>query len=413
MTRVGPQLPAKTHHSLFSLALLGAVLWAVGSLLAPTRAWSSMLIVVYMLVTVGLGAVVFIALEYLTGAGWSVAFRRVPEALASTLPFCGLAMLMVVMTGASRYAWQPAEGAEAGTFWFKELWLRPGFLTARAAAYLVLWSLLAWALIGVSRRQDQTGGLGPTRTNRRISALALLVFAPTFSLAACDWFMALQPMWFSTVWGAYHFAGLAMSTLAVTVLLSLYLRHLGPFRGIFRDEHLHDLGKLLLGFSCFWMYLWFSQYMLIWYSNIPEETAYFIPRARDAWGPLMIANIAINWFVPFLALLPRPNKRSSVVMARVAALVLIGRWLDLYLMVVPATTDATSSWGLPEAGSILLAFAVICLLFFRGLSRAAIVPLGDPFLSESLHRGSHSELDAATSAMSHESQRMQHRLQVP
>jgi hypothetical protein len=183
--------------------------------------------------------------------------------------------------------------------------------------------------------------------------------------------MALEPMWFSTAWGAYHFAGLATSTLSVVVLSAIQLRRSGLWRGAFTDDHLHDLGKLLLGFSCFWMYLWFCQYMLIWYSNIPEETAYFVRRTRGAWGPLMVANVALNWVVPFLVLLSRPAKRSGTIMARVAAIVLIGRWLDLYLMVYPSRASETPAWGAWEAAGIVLAVSVGARLIW---SAVAIVP---------------------------------------
>ena len=152
--------------------------------------------------------------------------------------------------------------------------------------------------------------------NRRLSAIFLLVYAPTFSLASCDWLMLLDPMWFSTIWGVYNFAGMVQATLAAMIVLAIVLRARGPLRGIFTDDHLHDLGKLLLGFSCFWMYIWFSQYMLIWYTNMPEETSYYILRTQGPWGPLMIANVVLNWIVPFFILLPRPCKRSESVMMK-------------------------------------------------------------------------------------------------
>ena len=387
------------QRSLTALAVVAALILAGSWIVAPVAAWSSSLVAVYMTITIALGGLLFVAFEYATGAGWSVVFRRVPEALAMTLPVLGLVVIAVVAAGANGYVWQH-EGEDIGTLWFKELWLTKLFFLARAVVYIALWSLLAWMVVSVSRKQDQTRDLKQTFTNRRLSGLVLLVFAPTFSLAASDWFMSLEPMWFSTVWGAYHFAGLAMSSLAVVVLLTLYLRRTGPLRGLFREDHLHDLGKLLFGFSVFWMYLWFSQYMLIWYSNIPEETLYYIPRLQGAWGPLVIANLALNWFIPFFVLLPRPAKRSSVVMARIAIIVLIGRWLDLYLMVFPSTGAEGPLWGMheaawailariPELAAVVLALSLLCLLFFRSLAKASVVPVGDPLLNESLNLGQH------------------------
>ena len=391
--------PLRVQAGLTVLAVVAAVVLLGSWMVAPVAAWGSTLVAVYMVLTIALGGLLFVAFEYATGAGWSVVFRRVPETLATTLPILGLAMIGVAAAGADGYVWRH-EGDDAGTFWFKELWLTKSFFLTRTVVYVALWSLVAWMVVGVSRKQDRTRDLQQTLTNRRLSGLVLLVFAPTFSLAACDWFMSLEPMWFSTVWGAYHFAGLAMSSLAVIVLFVLYLRRTGPLRGLVRDEHLHDLGKLLFGFSVFWMYLWFSQYMLIWYSNIPEETSYYIPRLQGAWGPLVIASLALNWFIPFFVLLPRPAKRSPVVMARVAVIVLFGRWLDLYLMVFPSTAVEGPLWGTheavwavlaraPEIAAIVLALSVLCLLFFRSLAKASAVPVGDPLLDESLNLGLH------------------------
>jgi hypothetical protein len=208
-----------------------------------------------------------------------------------------------------------------------------------------------------------------------------LVFSVTISGASVDWILALEPMWFSTMWGAYHFSGMFSATV---VILAISLRRRGPLRGVFTDEHLHDLGRLLFGFSCFWMYIWFCQYMLIWYTAIPEETIYFIRRSEGAWHPLMLANVALNWIVPFFLLLPRPCKRSEKVMLKVAGVVLVGRWLDLYMMIFPSA-DRSPWIGVWEFAAAAALLGVFGLLFFRAFSQAAPVPLRDPLLSESLH----------------------------
>ena len=253
----------------------------------------------------------------------------------------------------------------------------------RAVIYLALWILFSKALVGISRRQDQTKQPGLSGANKRISAIFLVVYAITFSLASCDWLMLLEPMWFSTIWGVYNFAGMVQATLAVMILLAIVLRRVGPLSTAFTDDHLHDLGKLLIGFSCFWMYIWFSQYMLIWYTNIPEETSYFLLRKHGPWGPLMIANILLNWIVPFFALLPRPCKRSESIMIKIAVVVLVGRWLDLYLMIFPATSGAV--FGIWEVASIALLIGAVSWLFFKSFVKAPPVPKGDPLLNESLH----------------------------
>jgi hypothetical protein len=364
---------------------LGAVVLAGTALIAPERAWANLLLAGYYLITLGLGGALFIALTTVCGAGWSTAFRRVPEAMTGLLPVSGLILLAVVAVRLRQYGWHhPGEG-DAGTFWFKEFWLQPQFIAIRAVAYVLLWIAFARLFVGNSRRQDKLPGPSNAPINMRVSIPFLFVFAITISLAGVDWIMALEPLWFSTMWGVYQFSGLIMSTLAAMIIACVVLRRLGPLDGIFRDDHLHDLGKLLLGFSCFWMYIWFSQYMLIWYTNIPEETSYFIPRTQGAWGPIMVGSIVLNWVIPFFVLLPRPCKRSESVMLKIAVVVLIGRWVDLYVMIFPPVTGDVPVMGLPEVASVVCVCGLSALLFIKSFADAKPMPRNDPFLNESLN----------------------------
>ena len=382
---------SKGQATLFAIAsLCGALLIAASILLSLTHAWGNLLIAAVFLVTLGLGGAMFVALSYVSGAGWSVAFRRIPEAMAMTLLVGGIAVIGVLAVGIEHYHWEPH--GEPGTFWFKLMWLSPQFWLVRAVVYVGLWAGLSLAIVTLSRRQDRTGGTELTLTNAKVSALFLAVVAVTFSLACFDWLMALTPMWYSTVFAAYQFAGMMQAALSAIILLGLALRKPGrPLEGIFTDEHLHDLSKLLLGFSCFWMYLWFSQCMLIWYTDIPEEIAYLVPRTEGAWGAITGMNIFLNWLLPFFALLPRPSKRSGKIAARIAGAVLVGRWLDLYWIIIPslnhghAATGGTSVVGIAEAGSMLLVLGIFTLLVARMFSKADAVPSADPLLQESLH----------------------------
>ncbi len=368
------------------LMIAGGLVLAVGCGIAPTRIWSNLLVGTFFLLTLALGGALFVALTYVSGGGWHVAFRRIPEALATMLPIAGGAMLLVLVGRMRQYGWHHDWHGDAGTFWFKERWLTPSFWALRAVLYVVLWSFLAGWLVARSRRQDRAGSPSLAAGNVRISALFLAVYAVTFSLASVDWMMALEPMWFSTMWGVYNFSGMIQATLAVVIILALFLRsNGGPLCGVFNDEHLHDLGKLLLGFSCFWMYIWFSQYMLIWYSNIPEETSYFIARTHGPWGPVVVGSIVLNWVVPFFVLLPKPAKRNGRVMMRVAVVVLLGRWVDLYVMVFPATLGETPVFGVWEVAAMCCLTGATGLLFFRAFSAAAPVPERDAYLAESMH----------------------------
>lgn len=374
------------RRNLFWTAIAAATILAAGLVVSPERAWSNLLVGTFFLLTMGLGGTVFVALANVSGAGWHVAFRRVPEALAMIVPITGVAILVVLVVRMQHYGWHHHGTGDAGTFWFKELWLTPSFWFWRSAGYVLAWSLIGGWLVRRSRQQDADSSHSFLTGNVRISAMFLVVYAVTFSLASADWIMALEPLWFSTMWGVYNFAGMILAALAVVIILAIRLSAPGrPLRGAFTTEHLHDLGKLLVGFSCFWMYIWFSQYMLIWYSNIPEETSYFITRTHGPWGPVVILSIVLNWLVPFFVLLPKPAKRNASVMMKVAVVLLIGRWVDLYLMVFPSTTGDTSTFGIWEFAGVCCVAAAGLTLLDRSFRTSNPVPQNDPLLVESLH----------------------------
>ena len=215
-------------------------------------------------------------------------------------------------------------------------------MLARTVAALLAWVLLACAMRRASLRQDQARGVTKHQRRVRWSAVFLAVFAVSVSLAGVDWLLALEPDWSSTVFAVYVFAGLMVSGIAALTLIVLVLERTGHLRGIVGPGHLHDLGKLLLTFTTFWAYIWLAQYLLIWYGNLPEEIPYYARRTSWPWTVPFLANLVVNWAIPFVALLPRAAKRSARVLAPVCVLLLLGHWLDLYLLIMPATLPASS-----------------------------------------------------------------------
>jgi hypothetical protein len=371
----------RTLRFLRILALAGAATALAGLALAPDRIWTSLLIAGFLLTGFGLAGIVFVATQYGCGAGWSAAFRRVPEAMTMILPL-GLGLLVAVfLFHRSAYPWT-THAPHPG---FQQFWLRWPFFLARAAVYMGVWLGFTAAIVRTSRRQDADGSAIHTRRNVRLSIIFLIAFAVTFWLASFDWVMSLEPDWASTIFGIYNFAGMFSGGLALLILLLLWMRASGPLRDFVNEEHLHDLGKLLFAFSTFWMYIWFSQYMLIWYADISDETAYYVARLHNAWAPLFLVNMILNWAAPFAALLPRGTKRSPRTLGRVAAVVLAGRVLDVYLMIAPPLEGAHPLVGIWEVGVLAGAAGVLALAFDRGIRGAAPVPLRDPYLEESLH----------------------------
>jgi hypothetical protein len=380
-----PQAVAVLHRRAAWLAAAGAVMLLPGFWLSPERAWPALLMGSFALVCLGLGGLVFVAIQYAAGAVWSIVLRRVGEAMAAVLPIGAAGILAVLLLRPSIYPWYPHVEVEPGGWaGFKLLWLSYPFFVARAVTYIAVWLGFAWAIRRNSNRQDRDGGAEFSRRNTRLSVAFLVAFAITFWLASTDWIMSLEPRWTSTIFGIYNFSGLFLSALAAITLLTLLFRQ-GPLRGSVSDNHLLDLGRLIVAFSTFWGYIWFSQYMLIWYANLPEETSYMVLRTSFGWGRPFVWNVALNWALPFLLLLPRANKKDPRTLAAGAVLVLVGRALDLYLMVIPPFAPASplpTLWDLAALALVISGFVLVALQTF--FEKEAL-PIGDPQLPESLH----------------------------
>lgn len=364
-----------------ALIAFGALAVAAGLFVSPSRTWAGLLLAGYLLTCLGLAGIFFVASQLAAGAAWSVAFRRVPEAMTGALPYGAAILAAVFLAGSSVYGWRQEAAHLEG---FKSAWLDLPFFLARAGIYLLLWFLLTRAILDSSHRFDESRDPVQARRSVRLSVIFLVLFAVSFWLASFDWVMSLEPHWYSTIFGIYNFAGMFSAGLAVMILLVLWLRR-GPLVDFVTHEHLHDLGKYLFAFCTFWMYIWFSQYMLIWYANIPEETVYFVRRQSGLWMPIFLMNLFLNWVVPFVVLLPKWTKRDPAILGKVAVVVLAGRFVDLYLMIFPPVSGETPTLGLWEIGPVAAAAALFVLAFARSFRSRLPVPLADPRLTESLH----------------------------
>ncbi len=379
------RLAPSAQHGAKILVVIGAVTMIGSLFLQPQLLWASVLMVSFLMVSLGLSGVLMIALQYLTVAGWSVVLRRISEAISGLLVPGLIGIAAVLLFRPSLYPWIGLAESEHGLSGFKGYWLNHAGWLLRAAVYAAIWLSLSFALRWHSRRQDVDNQLSHTRWNTALSAIFVILFSLSFWLASVDWLMSLEPHWFSTMFGVYNFAGLLSGGVACTIILAVWLRNRGTLRGIISDDHLHDLGKLLMAFTTFWAYIWFSEYMLIWYANIPEETEHFILRTHNLWLPLFYLNLGLNWVFPFLALLPRANKRDGSFLVKIAVVVLLGRLLDMYLLIVPTVSPSTPFAGVAPLGITLGAIGVAILVLGKSLGESALVPLRDPYLDESLH----------------------------
>ncbi|MCE7959349.1 MAG: hypothetical protein DYH06_15640, partial [Acidobacteria bacterium ACB2] len=295
----------------------------------------------------------------ISGARWWGPVRPVASALAGTLLIPAAAVAATVFFGLrSLYPWaRPDAVAASHLLHGKTAWLNPPLFLARVLVVLIVWL----ALTAFLRDRASSARPGPA------SALFLVVLAPTLSVASWDLAMSLEPEWFSTMYAVYVFAGSFLGGIAAVALLASALdaRGLLP-RGLGAKER-HDLGKLLFGFATFWAYIWFCQYLLIWYSNIPEETTHYVARLTRGWTALFWLNPVLSFAVPFAALLPVAAKRSRAVLVPVCLVVVAGRFLDAYLLVVPSAGPAPAFPALALAAAALLLLATGAL-FLRGLT---------------------------------------------
>lgn len=337
------------------------------------------------LILISLSGLVFIALHSLGNSGWQTSIQRIPEAMAFFLPI-GLILMLIILAGMwfdlhHIFHWTHPEPGDT-ILELKKTYLNIPFFSIRTIFYLGGWIFFAWWWRKNSLQQDFDADLKYYRRTNTIAGIFMVFFAITSSMASWDWLMSVDPHWFSTLYGWYVFSGLLVSGTAIIILLVLLLKA-GGYLPHVNKEHLHDLGKYLFAFSILWAYLWFSQYMLIWYGNIPEETVYFVERL-DYFNTLFFVNIGVNFCAPFLGLMTRNSKRIPIILALVSMVVFIGHWLDFYLMVVPGTMGTSAKIGFIEIGMTLGYLGLFFWVVFRSLTKANLVPVNHPYFKESL-----------------------------
>ena len=365
---------------------LGVITFAVTLMKDPSRAWYAYLTGYFYFFILAVGGLFFTSIQHLTKAGWSVNIRRFSEAFTAYIPVAFVGALGLLFGAHHLWEWfDKAKVASDELLTHKSSYLNPTFFVVRLVLFFGLWLLFSKKLVGFSLRQDKTGEESLTPKTMPWSIGFLLTFALTFSLFGVDLLMSLQPHWFSTVYGIYLFGGLFQSTMAAMILLIQYCRNRGLLTGYVDDNHMHDLGKFMFAFTVFWAYIAYSQYMLIWYANLPEETIFFLPRVTGPWMYMSAFLLLFKFVVPFLALLSRRAKRNPAMLGTVAVLILVMQYVDIHWLVYPNFNAEEVILGLPEiliwagfGGSFL--FTVT-----RFLSQHPIVPVNDPRIQESLH----------------------------
>lgn len=382
--RFTPSTKIKTVYSV--LIFIGIVALAVGFFQDRERTWHAYLLGLFYFVSLSLGGLFFTSLHHMTNAGWSTTIRRISESMTAFLPVGFILSLVLILGGKDLFMWfDSAKVAADSIILAKSSYLNPTFFSVRIIVFFTAWLIFAKLIVGRSVKQDITGDVGLSVKNVATSVGFILFFALSYSFFAVDFIMALDPHWFSTIFGVYCFSGLFQATFAFLILAVLYLKRQGLLKGLVTDEHIHDLAKLMKGFTVFWAYIAFSQFLLIWYANLPEETIFFYHRMHGNWILITVGLLVFRFIVPFLALLPRAAKRNHTHVAAVSILVLIMQFVDMFWLIYPNLDEHSVKLGFGEIG-IFAGFAGLFLWrVVAFLSKHSVVPTHDPRLSEAIN----------------------------
>jgi hypothetical protein len=371
----------------YSVAIaVGLITFILGALRTPDRTWFAFLLAFFYFLSIGVGGVFFAALHHASNAGWSVMVRRIAEGFSSFIPWSfALGVLLLLFGGDSLYSWfDKAYVAADPVLAGKSSYLNEKGILIRTVLFFVGWLAFAKVIVGRSLAQDQSGEVSLSKKNLGTSVAFIIFFALSYSLLSLDFLMSLEPHWFSTIFGVYAFAGLFQSTISVMILVTIYLMRSGLVKGLITVDHLHDLGKYLKAFTVFWAYIAFSQYLLIWYANLPEETIFFYHRSHGSWALVSLSLLIFKFIVPFVALLPRNAKRTPCRVGSVAVLILVMQFVDLYWLIYPNFSEEKAVFGPLEIGVFLGFMGLFAWAVAKFYSKNPVVPLKDPRAAESL-----------------------------
>ncbi len=364
--------------SLLAVGILGLGLWFLGYQADPARSMYGYLFAFVSALTIPLGCMFFVLIQHLTRAGWSVVVRRFAEFAMAVIPMFAVLFLPIALLGHDLFPWSHAEHLDA-TLIKKVPYLNMNGFMIRAVIYFVVWSVIGVWFYRKSVEQDVGNRFELTFTMGKAATVAIILFALSTTFASFDWLMSLQPHWYSTVFGVYFFAGCFLAGLAFMILA------LKKSTVPATPEHYQDLGKLMFGFTVFWAYIGFSQFMLYWYANIPEETEFYLHRLTHGWSSISYGLIVTNFFLPFFLIMSRHAKRNTLLISIGCIWILLVHFLDLYWLIMPNYTQGHWQEFIAYDIAALVGMLALFVAAFNWLKHGkSQVAKGDPRLSESL-----------------------------
>jgi len=362
------------------LGVAGVLLVITGLLLDRQQALRSYLFAYLYWMGMGLGSMGILLMHHTVGGKWGMLIRRMCEAGCRTLPYMAILLIPVLLSMPTLYPWARPEAVHNANIQAKAGYLNVPFFLARAVFYFVVWTFYAWRLSKWSAEQDQTGDENLISKMRGVSAPGLVVFTFVTTFAFIDWVMSLEPNWFSTIYGAMFLIGQMLESFAFVIALVIVLSDRPPLKEYVTTQHLHDLGNMMFAFMVLWAYLSFSQFLIIWAGNLPDEIPWYLRRLRGGWGWVALSLVIFHFATPFVLLLMRKVKRNAGRLIRVCALMIAIRLVDVYWVVKPAFYNQHLSIYWMDFIAPVAVGGLWLALFFWQLKSAPLVPLRDPRL---------------------------------
>lgn len=380
-------LPASLSKLGIVLLALGIILGVVAFFVDHSRAVFNYLIAFTFMISIGVGALFLVSLEYIVGADWSVPIRRVVEFFAAVIPLLALLVIPLLFNIGELFHWSHPEAvAEDKILQGKAPYLDVTFFIIRVFVIIGLWSLFYFFFIRNSKKQDTTKDQKLTTINIRLSAIFIPVFAITVTVAAMDWLMSVEPHWFSTIFGVYFFAGTVIAALAAVTLATVLLKEHSYLHPAMTNDHLYSLGALLFAFVNFWGYIAFSQYMLIWYADLPEETFWFLQKWEGSWAIFSIGLIVIHFLVPYITLVSQPSKMDPKKLKFISVWLLFAHFYDLFWLVMPEMEQLSGGYSFSWIDLVfpIAVVGILILVFNMKAKKDNLIPVGDPKLQRGL-----------------------------
>ncbi len=402
------EITTKVKNYIYSFIGIGLVLIIVGLFLgkipqemdgttvnvfAWNRFWANFLLSAFYFTAISVVAGAFICIQYLANGGWYIVFKRILESMSMFLPIGFAAFVIIILAtflgehhGMNAiYEWMHKDVVQNDeVLKGKSGYLNQVFFIVRLCLYFGMWIFFTKKLRRQSIQEDSTRAITWYNKSMGTAATFLPIFGLSFCFATWDWIMSIQPHWYSTIFGVNVFAAALVGAMAITNITAILLKK-GGYMSYVNENHFHDTSKFIFGFTIFWTYTWLSQFLLIWYANLPEEIPFYLTRLRGPWRALFFGNLFMNFIFPFFLYMTRDAKRRMGSVLFVAIVVLVGKWIDWYLIIMPESAGESSGFGLLEIGFFMLFGGLFAYVVANQLTKANLVPNNHPFLEESLH----------------------------